>query len=128
MLLHCPSRKCNTNRDQKLKVDTGEVICMDCNEVNNTITDIMKSAMKGLGEVYRTVKSKKAFMYKCPKCTIDRGAKIVDDQALCEACSTPLNLNAPTIEAIKIYAPKLEEKVVEADQELSRGKIKRRKE
>ena len=101
---------------------------MDCNEINNTITDIMKTAMKGMGEVYRTVKSRKAFMYKCPKCNEDKGAKIVDDQALCEACSTPLNLNAPTIEAIKAHTPQDKEESVAPNETLSKGKIKRRKE
>lgn len=101
MLLHCPSRKCNTTRDHKLKVDSSEAICMECGESNNMVSSFMKNAMKSSGDLYRTATGRKAFMYKCPKCTIDRGVKIVDEVALCESCAHPLNLSAPMIEAIK---------------------------
>lgn len=104
MLLHCPSRKCNTTRDHKLKVDSYEAICMDCGETNNMVSEFMKHAMKGAGDIYRSTQAKKAFMYKCPKCTIDRGVKIVDEKALCETCLQPLNLSAPMIEAVKQIA------------------------
>lgn len=101
MLLHCHSRKCNTTRDHKLKVDVNEAICMDCGETNNMVSDFMKNAMKSSGDIYRTAQGRKAFMYKCPKCTVDRGVKIVDERALCESCLHPLNLSGPMIEAIK---------------------------
>lgn len=135
MLLHCHSRKCNTTRDHKLKIgDEGaanEAICMDCSETNNMVSDFMKNAMKASGDVYRAVKSKKAFMYKCPKCTVDRGVKIVDEQALCESCSHPLNLSDPMIQAIKTTASKSEPEAIDESApkaELSKGAIKRRKE
>lgn len=126
MLLHCHSRKCNTTRDHKLKVDENEAICMDCGETNNMVSDFMKNAMRASGDIYRTVQGRKAFMYKCPKCTIDRGVKIVDEQALCETCGHALNLSAPMIEAIKTTAAKT---AVEAPKsEMSKGVIKRRSE
>lgn len=107
MLLHCHSRKCNTTRDHKLKVDSNDAICMDCGETNNLVSDFMKVAMKSSGDIYRAAQGRKAFMYKCPKCTVDRGVKIVDERALCESCLQPLNLSAPMIEAIKTtLAPK----------------------
>lgn len=101
MLLHCPSRKCNTTRDHKLQLDTYDAICMDCGEINNMITSFTKNAMKSSGDIYRSVTTKKAFTYKCPKCTLDRGVKIVDEKALCETCLQPLNLSSPMIEAVK---------------------------
>jgi len=101
MLLHCHSRKCNTTRDHKLKVSEMQAICMDCGETNNMVSDFMKNAMKASGDVYRQAVGRKAFMYKCPKCTVDRGVKIVDERALCESCLHPLNLSTPMIEAIK---------------------------
>lgn len=129
MLLHCHSRKCNTTRDHKLKVEENEAVCMDCGEINNMVSDFMKNAMKGAGDIYRSVKAKKAFMYKCPKCAIDRGVKIVDEQALCETCLHPLNLSAPMIEAIKTTASKTTEVDEAAPKaEVNKGVIKRRKE
>lgn len=130
MLLHCPSRKCNTTRDHKLKVSSNEAICMDCGEINNMITDFTKKAMETSGDIYRSVETKKAFMYKCSKCTIDRGVKIVDEQALCETCNHPLNLSAPMLQAIKqAGGAKVEMKqAVEAKAEINKGVIKRRSE
>jgi len=130
MLLHCHSRKCNTTREHKLKVESNEAVCMDCGEINNMVSDFMKSAMHKAGDIYRSIKSKKAFTYKCPKCTVDRGVKIVDELALCESCGQQLNLSVPMIQAIKTTASKNE---VESDaetpkEELNKGVIKRRKE
>lgn len=122
MLLHCHSRKCNTTRDHKLKVATNEAVCMECEETNNLVSDFMKNAMKASGDIYRSLETKKAFMYKCPKCTIDRGVKVVDEQALCDTCLTPLNLSQPMIEVVKNFAPK-DNKV-----ELDKVVVKRRKE
>lgn len=127
MLLHCHSRKCNTTRDHKLKVETNDAVCMDCGESNVQISDFMKNAMKASGDVYRTAKTRKAFMYKCPKCTVDRGVKIVDEQALCEICLHPLNLSAPMLEAIKTTAH-LSKDESDDGKELTKGVIKRRKE
>lgn len=126
MLLHCHSRKCNTTRDHKLKVDSNESVCMDCGETNNMVSEFMKNAMKASGDIYRTVQGRKAFMYKCPKCTVDRGVKVVDERALCESCGHPLNLSAPMIEAIKTTVPKSEPETSKA--EINKGLIKRRKE
>jgi len=140
MLLHCHSRKCNTTRDHKLKVDSNEAICMDCGETNNLVSDFMKVAMKSSGDIYRAAQGRKAFMYKCPKCTVDRGVKIVDEKALCESCLQPLNLSAPMIEAIKatlapksvtVAAKEVEEEAEEdgaPKAEMHKGVIKRHKE
>lgn len=137
MLLHCPSRKCNTTRDHKLKLDTRESICMDCGETNNMITDFTKNAMKSQGDIYRSVQGRKAFMYKCPKCSIDRGVKIIDEKALCESCLMSLDLSSPMIEAIKqsgasVSTTKSSEGIEEADEapkaELNKGSIRRRSE
>jgi hypothetical protein len=142
MLLHCHSRKCNTTRDHKLKVDSNEAICMDCGETNNMVSDFMKVAMKSSGDVYRAAQGRGAFKYKCPKCTVDRGVKIVDERALCESCLQPLNLSGPMIEAIKTtLAPKPvsaavaaaheveeEDDSKEPKAEMQKGVIKRHKE
>lgn len=137
MLLHCHSRRCNTTRDHKLKVDNNEAVCMDCGEINNLVSDFMKAAMKASGDIYRAAGGRKAFMYKCPKCTIDRGVRIVNEQALCESCRLPLNLSKPMIEAIKSSVPKTAAEVVveptdEDDSkpkaEFNKGIIKRHKE
>lgn len=130
MLLHCHSRKCNTTRDHKLKLDTSEVICMDCGESNDMVSEFMKNAMKASGDVYRTVKGKKAFMYKCPKCGVDRGVRVIDEQAACEVCQFPLNLSGPMIEAIKSGSGSIKAEVEDEaapKEEVSKGVIKRRK-
>lgn len=129
MLLHCHSRKCNTTRDHKLKVELNDVICMDCGESNNLVNDFMKNAMKTSGDVYRSLDGRKAFTYKCPKCAVDRGVKIVDEQSLCQVCSTPLNLSRPMIEAIKSNVVSSTDDVDDDSKKLSldKGAIKRRK-
>lgn len=101
MLLHCPGKRCNTTREHRLKVDTNEAICLECGEANLGASSFMKKAMKDGGDLYRTVEGKKAFMYKCQKCNVNRGVKLADDQAFCEVCNYPMKLAAPTIQAIK---------------------------
>lgn len=128
MLLHCHSRKCNTTRDHKLKVDNNEAICMDCGETNNMVSDFMKNAMRASGDIYRTLEKKRAFMYKCSKCTVDRGVKIVDELALCDTCGHALNLSGPMIEAIKVAASKPIDQNDSSKVEVTKGAIKRRKE
>jgi hypothetical protein len=130
MLLHCHSKKCNTTRDHKLKVDTNEAVCTECSESNDRISDVMKSAMKASGELYRTV-SKKSFMYRCVKCAIDRNVKIIDDKVICEVCLHPMTLSAPMIEVIKANIKSGETKTNDSDDEkkemLNKGIVKRRK-
>jgi hypothetical protein len=130
MLLHCHGRKCNTTRDHKLKVDTAEILCMDCLEPNLMVSDFMKNAMKTSGDIYRAAGQKKGFMYKCPKCTVDRAVKIVDEQALCTSCSHPLNLSAPMLQAIKLNGTKTsadDDDEMPESSELNKGVIKRSK-
>ena len=130
MLIHCHGRKCNTTREHKLKVESNEAVCMDCGELNEMVSDFMKNAMKAAGDIYRTAASKKAFMYKCVKCSVDRAAKIVDEQAVCAVCQHPLKLSAPMLEAIRANASALKDEVTPAattQEEVSKGVIKRRK-
>ncbi len=124
MLLHCNGKKCNTTREHKLKADTNEVMCLDCEEPNNAVSEFMKNAMKSSGDLYRTTQ-KKSFMYKCSKCTIDRPAKIIDEQAVCASCHTPLNLSTPMLEVLKTMIP-VSNAGTEADT-LSKGVVKRKK-
>ena len=118
MLLHCHSRKCNTTREHKLKLETNEAICLDCEEANELVSDFMKTAMKTSGDLYRSLAIKKAFMYKCSKCSIDREVKIHDGKAFCRICSHPMELAEPTLKAIIASGTK---------DELTKGVIKRRK-
>jgi uncharacterized OB-fold protein len=105
---------------------------MDCGEINNMVSDFMKNAMKASGDVYRAAQGRKAFMYKCPKCTVDRGVRIVDERAVCESCQHPLNLSAPMLEAIKQTAGAAVKTETEDEAapkaELNKGVVKRRKE
>lgn len=104
MLLHCPSRKCNTTREQLLNVDTDEVICSECNQINPTISDYMKATMKGSGHIYRTVQPKKAFMYACNKCVAHREVILQDEQAVCKMCKNPIQVPSATLTAIAATA------------------------
>jgi hypothetical protein len=102
---------------------------MDCGEYNTMVSDFMKNAMRASGDVYRTTQKRKGFTYKCPKCTVDRSVKIVDEQALCESCLTPLNLSAPMLEAIKVMDAGSVNKETQTAivDEPSKGVIKRKK-
>ena len=124
MLIHCPGKRCNTTRDHKLKVESNEVVCMDCGETNNSANEFIKHAMKSSGEVLRSVQARKAFMYRCAKCLVDRSAKIVDEQAVCEVCLQPLNLSAPMVEAVKAATPRVKEELVAPKTEV-KGVIRR---
>ena len=106
MLLYCPGKKCNTIQDHKLKIDTNEAICTNCQQSNTAITDIMKSAMKGSGDIYRTPQLREAFVYKCAQCGIDKKAKVVNDKAVCECCLNPFKLPESMVQAIKLYGEK----------------------
>lgn len=124
MLIHCPSKRCNTTREHRLRLEDMAVICMDCGDANNMITDYMKSAMKSNGDIYRSVKSKKAFMFKCLKCGIDRSVKIVDEQALCDVCLHPFNLTTAMLEAVKTSSHN--DSSDETKKEMNKGVIKRK--
>lgn len=131
MLIHCNSKRCNTTREHKLKVDSNEAICLDCGESNNMISDFMKNVMKGNGDILRSSGSRKAFTYKCPKCVVDRGVRIVDEQAVCDVCLHPLDLTAPMIEAIKMSSKTKEDESTEnvnaPKEEVNKGVVRRRK-
>ena len=55
----------------------------------------MKSAMKSYGDVYKEAQVKKAFAFKCNKCLDKCGVRVVDEQALCERCGTPMATGTP---------------------------------
>lgn len=122
MLIHCPSKRCNTTREHRLRIDVKdsirEVICLECSEVNDMVSEFMKTAMQAAGDILRIPQGRKAFMYKCHKCGIERGVKIKDEQAFCEVCEHPLNLATPTVEAIKTNINK---------DELNKGVVKRKR-
>jgi hypothetical protein len=106
MLLYCPGKKCNTIQTHKLRVDTNEAICTSCQQANVGISDIMKTAMKNNGDIFRAGQLREPFVFKCAQCGIDRRAKVVDDKAVCESCLTPFKLAEPMIQAIKLYVNK----------------------
>ena len=129
MILHCPGKRCNTTREHKLKIDTNEVMCLECLTTNASVSEFMKSAMKASNDFYRAVEARQAFMYKCARCELDRAPKIVNEQAVCSVCLHPFKLSAPMIEAIKTTMTKsvdAEEKI-EPKAELNKGAVKRRK-
>ena len=53
MLLHCPSKKCNTTTEHQLKVDTNEVMCLNCEKANESITQFMKATLRSNGHLYK---------------------------------------------------------------------------
>lgn len=122
MLVYCPSKTCHEQKPHKLRVETNEAVCMECGEVNPGITDFTKKAMKSNGDVFRANQSKKPFTFKCSKCGVDRGAKVVKDQALCEVCEYPLNVSGPMKEALKTHGAKTTKEASEPQ----KGKINRR--
>ena len=100
MLLHCHNKKCNAPTDQLLKQDTNEVICMNCGNTNDTISEIMKSTLRASKHFYKA-EFKKAFMFMCNKCTINREVVLKVDKVYCKACDTHLHVQPTVIEAIK---------------------------
>lgn len=108
MLIHCSNRSCNTTTEHKLKLDTNEVICMVCANPNSMITPFIKSAMKGNGDLYKSV-SKKAFMYGCKKCATNREVNVKNDKAFCKTCGTEVYVPAASLQALKVVADKFKD-------------------
>lgn len=125
MLIYCGSKRCHTTRNHLLKVDTNEAICETCSEVNTTASDFIKMAMKGAGDIYRAIEARKAFSYKCVKCNVDRGTKLLDDKPVCEVCEHPFDLAAPMVEAIKAHMSRSAHEA--GTSEVDKGVVKRRK-
>src|SRR5690554_2033579 len=97
MLLHCPSKKCNTSREHKLDITNNEVVCMSCGEHNKSISNVMKLVMKSNSDVIKTAQIKKAFTYKCGSCNDMREVKIINEKAHCIECNTIINLTSQMI-------------------------------
>ena len=127
MLLHCPSKKCNTTREHKIKNTSNEAVCMECGETNADVTSMMKTAMKANGDIFKVASSTQAFTYLCANCTVSRQAKVKEGVVVCSHCGVQMkNLSGPTIEAIKSMGSKVDDDA-EDGSTLNKGMIKRRK-
>lgn len=109
----CDNKGCRKEMEPVLDKSTNEVICTECMQPVNSITEFAKRQMVSLGQVRRSERKKQAWSVKCQKCDREgppklnaEGEKDKNNQTviklLCAYCSQDLDhLNKPFAEMIK---------------------------
>lgn len=109
----CDNKGCRKENEPVLDKQTGEVICTECNQPINSMTEFAKRQMISLGQVRRSEKKKQAWSVKCEKCEREgppklnkEGEKDNNNQPVvklhCTYCNAELtNLNQPFATMIK---------------------------
>ncbi len=89
-----PCNKCKkTSIDSLLNPVTNDVICSECKEVIDTVAPMMKTAMRGVGAIYKEDLGK-SFLVDCKKCGKRMKPMVIDKtKFLCRSCGSDLNLD-----------------------------------
>ena len=106
MLICCDNKKCGQTTEALLDKETNEVYCAapECGKIIKSVTPFAKSAMRGMGQFKRTVKSQEAFAVKCEGCQKMSRPKLSQGSLVCPHCGKEhTTLQAPYAHAIKQY-------------------------
>jgi len=91
-----------TTSDSLLDEKSNEIICSECGNPIDGITDFTKRSMKGMGHVSKS-ESKASFSIACPKCQ-KKGQPIMKNNVVtCAFCNKEIVLSAPFLAAFKDY-------------------------
>jgi ribosomal protein S27E len=101
MLIQCNAKGCNKSSDALLDTTANEVICQECGQPIANITESMKRALKGAGQIIRSA-LKKAWMFNCNNCKANR--EVVMDKSTnkvnCKVCGNELQVHAAMKQAM----------------------------
>jgi hypothetical protein len=109
-MMTCTNSGCGKTQPPYIDKDTNEVYCSACDQIIQNVTIFAKTQMKTLKQ-YRQ-KEKKSFAVKCEKCGKEERPKIIGDDIVCGACTTPLDNLSP------FFKNMLKTQLAKADKEL----------
>lgn len=110
----CDNKGCHKEMEPVLDKLTNEVICTECDNVINSMTEFAKRQMVVLGQVRRSEQKKQAWSVKCESCKREGPPKLNDAderdknnqvvvKLICSYCGHEhTNINKPFAEMIKM--------------------------
>jgi len=108
MLVRC-NLKCRLSdgqTDASLDVDSNKAMCNTCGDVLTDISEYTRLSMKANGDVLRSSKSRKAFVFPCNTCSKDVEAHMDGGVLVGKACvndrvGCQLNITESMLHALK---------------------------
>lgn len=69
--IYCNNKKCGKHQESLLDVDTNKVICSECGNPIDNITEFFKRHLLLSKQIVKSATQKQAFVVKCKKCNKD---------------------------------------------------------
>ena len=103
MLIDCTTKGCLQKTEAKLNISTNEVICDECGNIIENVTEYIKRALKSSGQVMRS-KAKEPFQTFCKTCNASKSLYVdADDKAFCKSCNSQIQITASFLNGLKEY-------------------------
>jgi RNase P subunit RPR2 len=97
----CNRKGCMQSSEAKLNLETNEVICDECGQVIDNMTEFTKRTLKQAGQVLRVKSVQQAFQVFCPTCNKNVELILDEGKAYCKTCKSPLALSATFLRTYK---------------------------
>ena len=124
MLITCDNKGCLQASNALINAETLEVMCSECNNVINNVSDAMKRVLKSSGQILRT-EQKKSFTMGCKECNANRQVVLDEkDNTVCSVCGNVINVHPAMRQAILETGEKL---IKQIKNKKSTKKTKKRK-
>lgn len=76
-----------------LDEEAGNVVCQECGDPIDNISEAMKRTLKSFGQIVRS-EQRKAFMLACKSCHANREVVLnQDNETICKQCHQPLTIH-----------------------------------
>jgi len=102
MLIQCDNKGCHKQNAPLLSVKENTVICGECGNIINNVTQFTKVTLKSLNQVQKDTEVHD-FAVKCKNCTKTGTPYLKKDIAYCSGCNHNLELTEPFIQMLKIF-------------------------
>lgn len=101
-LLNCTTKGCLQSSEAKLDRDTGEVICENCGNPIQGLSDMMKRSLDSMGQVLRKKKIQ-PFQQYCQSCKNNQGLTVKGNNAHCATCDTQVQVTPAFLQGLKLH-------------------------
>jgi hypothetical protein len=91
MLITCTNKGCLQGTEAKLNRKTSQVMCMECGQEIDGITDTFKKVLDSQGQITRA--ESKAMTVQCNACKKKCDIDIKEDKPYCSLCGEQLQLS-----------------------------------
>lgn len=107
MLISCDNKGCLKMSNALLNKETKEVICAECQNPVNSVTENMKRVLLSTGQIVRD-EERKAFTMACRTCNANRQVVLDDkDNTVCNICGNDIGVHPAMRQAIVEAGAKL---------------------